>query len=162
MKQPGFPEEGNKTYPLAQCREVLDLSDMAEHMSSHDSKYNKGDIMAVATQLTSCIREQLLLGNRICLGDMGTFSVSLISDAADYAESFTTSLIKQVKVRWQPSNKLADLINSATFEYVGTREAQAKARKAEKEALNSMATTQPDTGGSDSGDGDEGDGNLGA
>ena len=149
MAMPGKPEEGNKTYPQAQFREVMNLSDMARHMSSHSSKYDKGDVMAVATQLTSCIREQLLLGNKVQLGDLGAFSVSLIAESADNAESFSTALIKKVKVRWEPSSEFKDLINDASFEYVGTRKTQAEARKAEKELLNNMATVQPDeeTGG---------------
>ena len=151
MAKPGKPEEGNKTYPQAQFREVMNLSDMARHMSSHSSKYDKGDVMAVATQLTSCIREQLLLGNKVQLGDLGAFSVSLIADSADNAESFSTALIKKVKVRWEPSSEFKDLINDASFEYVGTRKTQAEARKAERELLNNMATVQPDeeTGGDD-------------
>ena len=142
MAKPGNPEEGNKTLPCAQCRQVMNLSDMAKHMSNHSSKYDRGDVMAVATQLTSCIREQLLLGNKVVLGDLGAFCVSLVSESADNAESFSTALIKKVKVRWEPSNEFKDLINDATFEYVGTRKAQAEARKAEKELLNNMATIQ--------------------
>ena len=141
--RPGKPEQGNKTYPAAQYRQVLDLSAMAAHMTAHSSKYDKGDVMAVATQLTSCIREQLLLGNKVVLGDLGAFCVSLISESADNAESFSTALIKKVKVRWEPSSEFQDLLNEATFEYVGTRKAQAKAREAEKELLNNMATIQP-------------------
>ncbi|MBQ5642450.1 MAG: hypothetical protein IIV13_01680 [Bacteroidaceae bacterium] len=37
----------------------------------------------------------------------------------------------------------ADLLNEASFEYVGTREAQAEARKAEKGRLNVLATQKP-------------------
>ncbi len=161
LVKPGEPEGGNKTYPQAQYRKVMNLSDMAKHMSSHSSKYDKGDVMAVATQLTSCIREQLLLGNKVQLGDLGAFSVSLVSSAADNAESFSTALIKQVKVRWEPSNEFKDLINEASFEFVGTRKAQAEARKAEKELLNQLATTSPDddtpSGGDDQGGTDLGD-----
>ena len=158
--QPGEPEQGNKTFPCAQVRTVMNLSDMARHMSSHSSKYDKGDVMAVATQLTSCIREQLLLGNKVVLGDLGAFSVSLKAKAAPNAEEFSTSLIKQVKVKWEPSAEFKDLVNEASYEYVGTREAQAEARKAEKERLNALATIQPgeespeedDQGGSNLGD----------
>ena len=157
--QPGEPEMGNKTYPVAQLRTVMNLSDMAKHMSGHSSKYDKGDVMTVATQLTSCIREQLLLGNKVVLGDLGAFSVSLEAESADNAESFTTALIKKVKVRWEPSNEFKDLINDASFEYVGTRKAQAEAREAEKKLLNQMATVQPDEDETEGGGDDEG--NLG-
>ena len=155
--KPGKPEEGNKTFPTAQYREVMNLSDMAKHMSSHSSKYDKGDVMAVATQLTSCIREQLLLGNKVVLGDLGAFSVSLKAKAAPNAEEFSTSLIKQVKVKWEPSAEFKDLVNEASYEYVGTREAQAEARKAEKERLNALATIQP---GEESPEEEEGGSNL--
>lgn len=155
--QPGEPEMGNKTFPQAQYAQNLSMNDMAAHMASHGSKYTRGDIIAVATQLVDCIREQLLLGNRVNLGDLGTFYVSLKADAADNAESFSTALIKDVNVRWSPSIQFKSLINEATFTYVGTREAQAEARKAEKELLNSLATKQPsmepDSEGDENGDG---------
>jgi predicted histone-like DNA-binding protein len=135
---------GNKTFPQAQYAQNLSMNDMAKHMASHGSKYNKGDIIAVATQLVDCIREQLLLGNRVNLGDLGTFYVSLRAEAADNAEEFSTALIKDVNVRWAPSPLFKSLKNEATFTYVGSRESQAEARKAEKETLNSMATDKPD------------------
>ena len=141
--KPGKPEEGNKTYPVAQYYQLLDLGKMAAHMAGHASKYSKGDIMAVTTELTSCIREQLLQGNKVQLGDLGAFSVTLISNPAANAESFSTGLIKQVKVHWEPSSEFKDLLNECEFEFVGTREAQAAARKAEKERLNEEATVKP-------------------
>ena len=54
----------------------------------------------------------------------------------------------------------AALENEASYEYVGTREAQAEARKAEKEALNAEATIKPGTDNPDEGGGDD-EGNLG-
>ncbi len=142
---PGKPELGNKTYAVAQCARVMDLAAIAEHMSGHDSKYNKGDVMAVLTQMSNCVREQLLLGNKVSLGDMGAFSVVLLGDGADNAESFSPSMIKKVKVRWEPSLQFSNLVQSASFNYVGTRESQSEARKAEREKLNEMATVKPET-----------------
>ena len=163
QRVPGYPEEGNKTFPAAQYAQNLSMNDMAKHMASHGSKYNKGDIIAVATQLVDCIREQLLLGNRVNLGDLGTFYVSLKADSADNAEEFTTALLKDVNVRWAPSPLFKSLKNEATFTYVGSRESQAEARKAEKETLNSKATDKPGQNPDDEGTGDDegGGGNLG-
>ncbi len=160
QRVPGYPEEGNKTFPVAQVRQVMNLSDMAKHMASHSSKYDKGDVMAVATQLTGCIREQLLLGNKVALGDLGAFCITLQAEAADNAEEFSTALIKAVKVRWEPSAEFKDLINEATFEYVGTRKAQAEARKAEKELLNSKATDKPSNDTDPDTDPEGGEGSL--
>ena len=160
--QPGKPKQGNKTFPTAQSRQVLDLTAMAAHMTAHSSKYDKGDIMAVVTQLASCIREQLLLGNKVNLGDLGSFYVSLDSKSALNAEEFSTSQIKRVLVRWSPSNTLSGLEKEASFEYVSTRKAQDEARKAEKELLNNMATIKPGEEPEDDGGGSGDDsGNLG-
>lgn len=153
---PGKPETGNKTYAIAQYAQVMDLPDLAEHMSSHDSKYNKGDIMAVLTQLAACLREQLLLGNKVLLGDMGAFCPVLRSSGATDAESFSTDQITKVAVRWTPGRPFTTLRNDARFQFVGTRKSQVEARKAERERLNAMASGRTDTeepgGGEDLGE----------
>ena len=159
LVRPGKPEQGNKTYPYAQVRTVMDLPALAKHMASHSSKYDKGDVMAIVTQLTSSIREQLLQGNKVVLGDLGAFYTQLIADGANNAKEFSTSLIRNVKVHWEPSVEFQNLRNEAIFEYVGTRKSQSDARKAEKEALNNAATIKPgdepddDGGGNNGGDG---------
>ena len=159
--RPGKPEQGNKTFAQAQYAQVLSINDMAKHMSSHGSKYTKGDIIAVVTQLVECLREQILLGNRVELGDLGTFYAAIVGEAANNAEEWNTSLIEDVKVRWAPSSQFDSLINDATFTYVGSRKSQAEARKAEKELLNNMATIQPGEEPDDEGTDDGGgDGNL--
>ena len=116
------------------------------------------------------MREQLLLGNRVNLGELGTFYVTLDAKPSNNAEEFTTSSINDVKVRWAPSSRFKSLINEATFTYVGSRESQAEARKAEKLALNDKATIKPgdepevtpDDGGGNSGGSNSGDdGGLG-
>lgn len=159
--RPGKPEQGNKTYAQAQYANVLSISDMAKHMSSHGSKYTHGDILAVVTQLCECVREQVLLGNRISLGSLGTFYASILGKAANNAEEWNTSLIEDVKVRWAPSDQFSSLINDATFEFVGSRKSQAEARKAEKLALNDKATIKPGQDEpDDDGGGNNGGGNL--
>lgn len=49
----------------------------------------------------------------------------------------------EIEGQLNASAEFADLLNEASFEYVGTREAQAEARKAEKERLNAIATQKP-------------------
>ena len=49
----------------------------------------------------------------------------------------------EIEGQLNASARFADLLNEASFEYVGTREAQAEERKAEKERLNALATQKP-------------------
>lgn len=157
LVRPSKPEMGNKTYAVAQYARIMDLNALAEHMSSHDSKYNKGDILAILSQMASCIREQLLLGNKVVLDDMGAFSLVLRSTGAEDAESFSTSMIQKVMVRWTPSAKLENLVNDAQFHFAGSRKSQQEARVAERERLKAMAsgssdTEDPDDSGEDLGE----------
>ena len=87
--------------------------------------------------------------------------MSLKADSADNAEEFTTALIKDVNVRWAPSQQFKSLINEATFTYVGTRETQAEARKAEKLALSDKATIKPGSEPEEGGDDNQGGTDLG-
>lgn len=141
---PAHPESGSKTYVLAQYARVMDLEDMAEHMSAHDSKYNKGDIMAVMMQMATCVREQLLLGNKVVLGGLGSFAVRLHSEGVDNVEDFCPGLIRTVTVRWRPSAQMCTMKQDARFRFVGTRRSQNEARKAERQRLGAVA--QEDTG----------------
>ena len=53
-----------KFYGAAQQTDCLTLDQFAKHISEHHSKYGKGDIYCVLVEMVSCMREQLLLGNR--------------------------------------------------------------------------------------------------
>jgi len=124
-----------KVYAHAQYSSLMTLNEFAEHIASHGSCFDRATIAAVLTKAVDCLREQLLLGNKVQLGDLGAFYCSLCSRGADSAIDFVISNIKRVKVGWEPSSYFQDLIKEASFKYVGTREAQAAARKAEKEEI---------------------------
>ena len=133
-----------KIYALAQYSDIVELAQFAEPMSNHNSPFSKGTLMGILTDAVSCLRELLLEGRRVKLGDMGTFSVSLSSTGADNAESFSTSQITAVKAKWERSDKFADLLTEAHFNYVATREAQAQARQQEKNQLLSDNSSNND------------------
>lgn len=140
---------GNKTYAMAQYTRVMDLAALAEHMSAHDSKYNKGDILAVMTQMAECVREQLLLGAKVVLGDLGALSLTLHSRGVDSADVFGVNMIETVRAKWSPGAGLRNLRREASFRFVGTRQSQREARKAERCRLNDLASgrhdaTEPD------------------
>jgi len=113
-----------KYFGTAQQQDSLDLQAFAAHISEHHSKYGKGDIYCVLTEMVACMREQLLLGNKVCLGDMGSFYVSLNTEGANTAALFTAENIKKVNVRWSIGKDFKDLRKDATFELVASRKAQ--------------------------------------
>ena len=118
-----------KAYGTAQVNEVLDINDFAKHIVSHGCVYGKGDIVGLLTLAVSCLRELMLAGKRVKLGDLGDFQPRLKTIGAVTAEEFSAANIKTVRVSWTPGKDFKNLRSEATFQLVPTREAQANATK---------------------------------
>ena len=149
------PNEKNaemKVFAYAQSTEVIDIQKLAKHIQMHGSPYTRDIIVGVLTKAVDCIREQLLEGKKVNVGEMGSFYCTISSEGVDSADEFNPSAhIKSVNVRWDRGHEFEDLLSEAEFNYVTTREQQAKARKEEKAALNTElgVTESDDNGGGD-------------
>ena len=62
-------------YPVIE--ETLNLDDLAEHMSNHNSPYSKGVIKGLLTDMISCIKELLLEGKNVKIDDLAIFSLGI-------------------------------------------------------------------------------------
>ena len=118
-----------KAYGTAQVHEVLDFDDFCQHIADHNSPFSKGCIKGVLTDAVACIREQLLAGNKVKLGDLGDFYVELKSEGAVTTEDFTSDNIKAVNVCWRPGKNFRNLREDATFQLVPKRSQQDDAVK---------------------------------
>ena len=139
--QPGTKKEQiTKTlaYGSAQMRELLSLDDFCEHIAEHNSPFSKGTVKGILTDAVACMRELLLGGNKVSLGDLGTFHVELATEGAKTADTFTAQNIKAVNVRWTPGTEFRNLRDDATFQLVPTRAAQ----KSANETIKNQETIQ--------------------
>ena len=113
-----------KAYGTAQVHEVLNLDAFCKHIADHNSPFSKGTIKGILTDAVSCIREQMLAGNKVNLGDLGSFHVELQTEGAVTTEDFTAENIKEVNIRWTPDKNFRDLRADAEFKLVPSRAAQ--------------------------------------
>ena len=120
-----------KAYGQAQIRKKLTLEEFAAHIRDHGCVYDKGDIAAIIIKMIRCLREQLLLGNSVVLGDLGAFAPTLKTKGAALAEDFSAANILAVNVKWTKSRdfKGTELRKDAEFNLVGTRNQQAETNK---------------------------------
>ena len=139
--------EVQKTFAVAQYSEVMTIEQFAKHISSHGCVYSRADISAILYMAVDCMREQLLEGKKIRLGDLGDFAVSLSSKGAADASTFTAQNITDVKVFWEPGAQFKNLITDAEFNLVASRAAQAKVLKALR-----AGESKVDLEGADNGD----------
>ena len=121
-----------RAYATAQYTEVTDLDRFCKHIADHGCAYDRADVAAIATKIVDCLREQLLAGQKVKLGALGAFYISLQSKGAESAEKFTSSNITAVNVVWEPGKEFTNLLADAEFNPVPTRSIAAAALKAEK------------------------------
>ncbi|MBQ0019137.1 MAG: DNA-binding protein, partial [Bacteroidales bacterium] len=92
--------ETQKAYAIAQYADVMTIEKFAKHIATHGCVYSRADISAILYMAVDCMRELLLEGKKIRLGDLGDFSVNIQSKGADSADKFTAQNITAVNVNW--------------------------------------------------------------
>ena len=142
--------EKQNAFAVSQYTDIMTIDKFAKHITSHGSVYSRADISAILYMAVDCMREMLLEGKKVRLGDLGDFSVLLTSKGAEDADKFTAQNITDVKVQWEPGQQFKTLRDDAEFNLVASRSAQAAVIKAIKEGKTSVdlnAPTTPEGGG---------------
>ena len=144
-----------KVYATAQIDESVDLKTLAKHMRQHGSSYSVGTLQGVLTDMVECTLELLKQGKSVNYDGLMRLHVTISSDPVDKAEDFNPqSHIRRVNLRGDVDETAKSFLNSdVDFEYVLTREAQAKAKKETKESLIGDGA-EGDDNGDDNGGGD--------
>ena len=151
--------EKQNAYALAQYADVMTIEKFAKHISTHGCVYSRADISAILYMAVDCMREQLLEGKKIRLGDLGDFSVSLQSKGAETAKAFTSQNITGVNVVWDCGQEFKNLLVDAEFNLVAPRSAQAAVLKAVKAGETVVdLNAKSDGDGGDGGDTPDGGG----
>ena len=146
--------EKQNAFAIAQYADVMTIEKFAKHISTHGCVYSRADISAILYMAVDCMREQLLEGKKIRLGDLGDFSVSLTSKGAESAEKFSAQNITDVRVLWEPGAEFRTLKADAEFNLVASRKAQQAVIAAIKAGettvdLNNPTDETPTEGGGD-------------
>ena len=157
-----YSKVGDKTspkmnYARAQMTRTMMLDEFAEHISNHGSVYSKGDIYAILIMAVDCLREQLLSGMRVSLGDLGEFYLSIQGKGAAEGTTYNPAvLVKNIRVIWVPGDEFENLIQDAEYNHVPTLKDKRKLLKAKLAGSTTVDLTDPEkptTGGNTSGSG---------
>lgn len=158
-------DETPKAYAKNQVSEIWSLEKFAKHISDHNGVYSRGTVKGVISDMCECLVEQLLNGNKIQLGELGTFGISISSEGAESIEKFASKNIKAVNILFSPGADFENLIGRAEFNPVASRIAQKATLKAEKSGEATVdleaAKNKVNAGGSQSTNEDEEDDSTG-
>lgn len=146
-------EAAPKYYGSAQCKGVMDLNQFARHIANHGCVYKRADIAAVLTMAVDCMKEMLLNGYKVELGDMGAFYISLSSKGTETAKDFNPLIhVKSVNANWERGTSFLNLKEEADFNLVTIRAYQKKMLAAVKNGetvVNLVEEEKEEEGGED-------------
>ena len=137
--------ETQHAFARAQYTDLMTIEEFSRHIANHGCVYSRADISAILYLAVDCMREQLLEGRKIRLGDLGDFSVNLSSKGAESAKKFSAENITAVNVVWDCGKEFENMVADAEFNLVPSRSAQAALLKAIK---NGDTVVDLSTGGS--------------
>ncbi len=144
---PLHPELPEKAYARNQVSELWTLEKFCRHIADHNGVYSRGTVKGVISDMCECLVEQLLNGNKIMLGELGSFGISISCEGAESLEKFSTKHIKAVNILFAPGTDFENLIDRAEFNCVASRAAQTATLKAEKagETIVDLAAAKGNT-----------------
>ena len=143
---------GEKRYSAnLQTSGTISLDKFAEHMADHDCKYNKGDIYSVLLQMSKCIREFILDGYMVSLGDLGVINPRIKQKAATVREEYSAGNITDLYATLKIGPALINMRGEASFEYAPTLASQALLVAAIREGANSVSLVKPTSGSGNNG-----------
>ena len=116
---PNNKEEDPKWYAKAVQDRTMNFEQLVTHISEHNSPYSRGVIHGVLTDMLDCVKELVLDGKNVRLGDLGLFSVGISSKGALTSEMWKVATHLRgvhLKVRNTKTWSNTELRNSCTIE----------------------------------------------
>ena len=116
--EPGVVGGGEKKYYAQIVRgRAVDIRSLVEEIAAFNT-LTTTDILAVLESFLQTAGGHLASGQAVNLGQLGTFSPSLLSHSEGAAEDVDRQTIKRLKINFRPSALLSDKLAVAKYEKV--------------------------------------------
>ena len=76
-------EQAGKLYARVSYKETMGIHEMAEHMAHHNTAFSEGLIVGVLTDFVKCVREMVLSGNTVKVGNLAIFKATVESNGLE-------------------------------------------------------------------------------
>ncbi|MCI7309883.1 MAG: HU family DNA-binding protein [Prevotella sp.] len=124
----------NKWYARAVATETVDIYALADIMQQNCT-VKKSDILAVLTELSEVMQQQLQSSKRVKINGLGAFRISIKTVAADTAKDFNAAKnVISTRVLFQPETKVGKGKVRTKSLLVGCRVQELPANDVEKDA----------------------------
>lgn len=115
-------ESSQKAFARMPPTEKVELRELVEDMVRKGSVASKGLMKGFLCDVFESLVYFLLEGRRVTLGEIGSFSLSLKSEATASADEFNKDNIKGVNVVFTPSREMKECLANAVFKRISIEE----------------------------------------
>ncbi|MCD7721671.1 MAG: hypothetical protein LUI09_05520 [Prevotellaceae bacterium] len=123
--KPGDKSTQRKVYATMQITSVCQTEEFVNRVIKRGFIGDRGHILAVVSAVVDCLREELLEGRRVYVGDLGSFQCVINSTGADTVDDFSAqNNIQGLTVKWMPSKYFENLHREAEYKHVTKRSTQ--------------------------------------
>ena len=105
----------------------MNFEEFVDHISSHNSPYSRGTVHGVMMDMLDCLKELILDGKSVRLGDLGLFSIGMSSHGEVSRDNVSAAsvegihlLVKNTKT-WS-NNELKKLCKITAYDSYGAEE----------------------------------------
>ena len=144
----------------------MNFEEFVDHISSHNSPYSRGTVHGVMMDMLDCLKELILDGKSVRLGDLGLFSIGMSSRGEVSRDKVTSAsvegihlLVKNTK-NWSNS-ELKKLCKITAYDARGGEETDGGGTSgggSNGDGTNGGGGTSQGSGGTSGGTGSEGSG----
>ena len=106
----------------------MSFEEFVDHISSHNSPYSRGTVHGVMMDMLDCMKELILDGKSVRLGDLGLFSIGMSSRGEVSRDKVTSASVQDIHLlvkntkNWSNS-ELKKLCKISAYDSYGTEEA---------------------------------------
>ena len=106
----------------------MNFEEFVDHISSHNSPYSRGTVHGVMMDMLDCLKELILDGKSVRLGDLGLFSIGMKSHGELTRDKVSASSVEDIHLivrntRSWSNSELKKLCKITAYDSYGTEDA---------------------------------------
>ena len=94
--QPGENAGKELWYATVVTDREMSFEEFVDHISSHNSPYSRGTVHGVMMDMLDCMKELILDGKSVRLGDLGLFSIGMSSRGEVSRDKVTSASVQDI------------------------------------------------------------------
>ena len=110
--------EAPRFYASAVHDARIELDDLATMVADRCS-LRRADVHGVLVALMDLVPDQLLNGNIVSLGQLGSFYANVSSEGAETEEQLSVSKVRGVNIRYRPTKELKKKLRMIDYKFAG-------------------------------------------